>query len=99
MNTDRLREKIRDIRKAYSFIPGETSLEEIDHYLTPVSAVVGISEGDIVELVNGPFKGERARVQHIDEGKEEITVELVEAMVPIPVTVKGDSVRVIDKER
>lgn len=99
MNTDRLREKIRDIRKAYSFIPGETSLDEIDHYLTPVSAVVGISEGDIVELVDGPFKGEKARVQHIDESKEEITVELIEAMVPIPVTVKGDSVRVIDKER
>ncbi|MDD4709274.1 MAG: transcription elongation factor Spt5 [Gammaproteobacteria bacterium] len=99
MNTDRLREKIRDIRKAYSFIPGETSLDEINHYLTPVSAVVGITEGDIVELVNGPFKGEKARVQHIDEGKEEITVELIEAMVPIPVTVKGDSVRVIDKER
>ena len=99
MNTDRLREKIRDIRKAYSFIPGETSLDEIDHYLTPVSAVVGIVEGDIVELVNGPFKGEKARVQNIDEGKEEITVELIEAMVPIPVTVKGDSVRVIDKER
>ena len=52
-----------------------------------------------MELVNGPFKGEKARVQNIDEGKEEITVELIEAMVPIPVTVKGDSVRVIDKER
>lgn len=99
MNTDRLRERTRDIRRAYSFIPGETSMSEIDHYLTPVSAVVGMSEGDIVELVEGPFKGEKARVQHIDESKEEITVELIEAMVPIPVTVKGDSVRVIDKER
>lgn len=99
MNTDRLREKTRDIRRAYSFIPGETSIEEINHYLTPVSAVVGMSEGDIIELVEGPFKGEKARVQHIDESKEEITVELIEAMVPIPVTVKGDSVRVLDKER
>jgi transcriptional antiterminator NusG len=35
---------------------------------------------------------------HIDEGKEEITVELFEAMVPIPVTVRGDSVRVLEKE-
>ena len=99
MNTERLREKTRDIRKARSFVDGETSLVEIDHYLTPLSTVVGIVEGDIVELVNGPFKGERARVQQIDQGKEEITVELIEAMVPIPVTVKGDSVRVIEKER
>lgn len=99
MNTERLREKTRDIRKARSFVDGETSLEEIDHYLTPLSTVVGIVEGDLVELVTGPFKGEKARVQQIDQGKEEITVELIEAMVPIPVTVKGDSVRVIEKER
>lgn len=99
MNTDRLREKSRDIRKARSFVDGETSLAEIDHYLTPLSTVVGIMEGDLVELVAGPFKGEKARVQQIDEGKEEITVELVEAMVPIPVTVRGDHVRVIEKER
>lgn len=99
MNTDRLREKTRDIKKARSFIDGETDIEEISPYLTPMSAVVGIVEGDIVELVNGPFKGEKARVQQIDQGKEEITVELIEAMVPIPVTVKGDSVRVLEKEK
>ncbi|MGI6009298.1 MAG: transcription elongation factor Spt5 [Methanomethylophilus sp.] len=98
MNTDQLRSKTRDIKKAYSFIDGETSLEEIAHYLVPVSAVVGIEEGDLVELVTGPFKGETARVQKIDESKEEITVELVDAMVPIPVTVKADSVRVVEKE-
>lgn len=99
MNTDRLREKTRDIKKARSFIDGETDIEEVGPYLVPMSAVVGIVEGDIVELVNGPFKGEKARVQQIDPAKEEITVELIEAMVPIPVTVKGDSVRVIEKER
>ncbi|TFG55508.1 MAG: transcription elongation factor Spt5, partial [Methanomassiliicoccus sp.] len=59
----------------------------------------GISEGDVVELVAGPFKGEKARVQKIDESKEEITVELFEATVPSPVTVRGDSVRVLEKER
>ncbi|MDR0888205.1 MAG: transcription elongation factor Spt5 [Candidatus Methanoplasma sp.] len=99
MNTDRLREKTRDIKKARSFVDGETNIEEICHYLVPVSTVVGIVEGDLVELVNGPFKGEIARVQQIDQSKEEITVELIEAMVPIPVTVKGDSVRVIEKEK
>jgi len=99
MNTDHMREKVRDIRKARRFVDGETSLAEIDHYLTPLSTVVGIREGDLVELVAGPFKGEKARVQQIDQGKEEITVELVEAMVPIPVTIRGDHVRVIEKER
>ena len=125
MNTDRMREKTKDIKKARSFVidtttsgrsrtygakgkalrsgdkemVAELSLEDIDKYLTPLSTVVGIVEGDLVELINGPFKGEKARVQQIDQSKEEITVELIEAMVPIPVTVKGDSVRVIEKEK
>lgn len=99
MNTERMREKTRDIRKARSFIDGESSMDEISPYLTPLSTVVGIVEGDLVELIDGPFKGEKARVQQIDQSKEEITVELIEAMVPIPVTVKGDSVRVIEKEK
>src|SRR2546427_265955 len=67
-------------------------------FLTPKPIVSGIMEGDIVELVAGPFKGEKARVMKIDETKEEITVELFEAMVRIPVTVRGDSVRVLQKE-
>ena len=37
-------------------------------------------------------------VQRIDQSKEEVTVELFEAMVPIPITVRGDHVRVLEKE-
>lgn len=89
----------RNVDDRNSQTNGEISMEEISPYLVEVSAVVGIVEGDIVELVNGPFKGEKARVIQIDQGKEEIKVELIEAMIPIPVTVKGDSVRIVEKER
>ncbi len=98
MNTDRLAETVRGIKRARGVVAGEMSFDEINHYLTPKPLVSGIVEGDIVELIAGPFKGEKARVQLIDEPKEEITVELFEALVPIPVTVKGDSVRVIEKD-
>jgi transcriptional antiterminator NusG len=57
-----------------------------------------ISEWSIIATSPPPFKGEKARVQQIDEAKEEITVELFEALISIPVTVKGDCVRVIEKE-
>ena len=60
------------------------------------SDVEGIAEGDIIELIAGPFKGERAQVQRIDESKDQVTVELYEATVPIPVTVRGDQIRVLD---
>jgi transcriptional antiterminator NusG len=99
MNTDSLRELVKGVRRTRGIVKGETSFAEIEHFLTPKPIVSGIVEGDIVELIAGPFKGEKARVQQIDENKEEITVELFEAMVPIPVTIRGDHVRVLEKER
>ena len=95
---DALEKLIKGVPHARGLVAGETALSEVEHFLTPKPAVAGIAEGDIVELVAGPFKGERARVQRIDAAKEEITVELFEAMVPIPVTVRGDNVRVLQKK-
>ncbi len=95
---EKLEKIIKGVPHARGLVGGEAGLGEIEHFLTPKPATTGIAEGDIVELVSGPFKGEKARVQRIDEAKEEITVELFEAMVPIPVTVKGDHVRVLEKK-
>ncbi len=89
---------IQNIPHAKAVVKGASSIAEVQHFLAPKPVVTGISEGDIVELISGPFKGERARVKRVDETKEEITVELSEAMVPIPVTVRGDIVRVLSKE-
>ena len=79
-------------------VPGESGISEVEHFLSPKPDVEGIAEGDIVELIAGPFKGEKAQVQRIDEGNDQVTVELYEATVPIPVTVRGDQIRVLDSE-
>ncbi|MFP4000322.1 MAG: transcription elongation factor Spt5 [Thermoplasmata archaeon] len=99
MNPSLVEEITDGTRKAKGIIDGDTSIEEIEHFLAPKLAVEGITEGDIVELSAGPFKGEKARVTQIDEDNDEITVELFEATVPIPVTVRGDHVRVLEKEK
>ncbi|MFP3872276.1 MAG: transcription elongation factor Spt5 [Candidatus Natronoplasma sp.] len=98
MNPTMVDEITDGTRKAKGIIGGETSIEEIEHFLAPKLAVEGIAEGDIVELSAGPFKGEKARVAQIDRDNDEITVELFEATVPIPVTVRGDHVRVLEKD-
>jgi transcriptional antiterminator NusG len=74
------------------------ALSELDSLLSaakPVSAQV--AKGDIVELISGPFKGERAKVIRIDENKDELTVELTEVAVPIPVTIKSNTIRLYQK--
>lgn len=51
--------------------------------------------GDMIEITSGPFKGEKAKVVRIDQEKEDITVELVEVAVPIPVTIKLGTVKLL----
>jgi len=87
-----------EIPHSRGVVQGETSMSEVEHFLSPTPDVEGIAESDIVELIAGPFKGEKAQVQRIDEGKDQVTVELYEATVPIPVTVRGDQIRVLDSD-
>ncbi len=94
---DKVLSIIRGIRGAKGVVRGEMKVDDVKNYLTPTPTITTISKGDIVELVDGPFKGEHARVIDLDESKNEITVELFEAMVPIPITVKAEAVRLIER--
>lgn len=93
-----LKNVIKTVGYARNMLDGSTPIDQIEHFLTPASSVEKINEGDIVEMVAGPFRGETAKVTHIDEAKEEITVELLESMVPIPITVRGEQVRIIKRK-
>ncbi len=77
---------------------GTISIEDLEKTLVPTPVVKEIRKGDLVELVVGPFKKEKARVARIDVDKDEITVELIEAAVPIPVIVKGMDLKILRKE-
>ncbi len=66
--------------------------------LEQVKREISIKKNDIVEIISGPFRREQAKVTRIDKTKEEVVVELLEAAVPIPITVKIDAVKVIRRE-
>jgi len=80
-------------------IIGKTlTYEEIKNMIEPSITTISIKEGDIVELIAEPFKKEKAKVLRIDKQKEEVVVSLLGAVVPLPVTVKLDNVRVIRRD-
>jgi len=79
-------------------LPKPVNYSEIEPMLEQIKAPMNIQEKDIVEIIHGPFKKEKAKVKRIDEQKEEIVVELLEAAIPIPITVKMDWVKVIRRE-
>jgi len=77
---------------------GTISIDELEKIIKPTPMVTRVSRGDLIELISGPFKGERARVAKVDGSKNEITVELIEAAVPIPVIVGGDDIKTLEKQ-
>jgi len=83
---------------ARGILPKEIDYHEIEHMLEQVKREVNIQQNDIVEIISGPFKRENAKIIRIDKGKEEVVVELLEAAVPIPITLKLDAVKVIRRE-
>lgn len=83
---------------ARGILPNQISYGEIEHMLEQVKVELNIRKNDIVELISGPFKREQAKVIRVDKTKEEVVVELLQAAVPIPITVKLDAVKVIRRE-
>ena len=80
-------------------IIGKTiSYEEVKGMIEPSITTVSIKEGDIVEIISEPFKKEKAKVIRIDKQKEEVVVSLLAAVVPLPVTIKLDNVKVIRRD-
>jgi len=83
---------------ARGILPSEIEYKEIEHMLEQVKKEVNIQKGDIAEIISGPFKREKAKITRVDKVKEEVVVELLEAAVPIPITVKLDAVKVIRRD-
>jgi len=83
---------------ARGILSKEIEYVEIEHMLEQVKKEMNIRKNDIAEIISGPFKREKCKVTRIDKTKEEVVVELLEAAVPIPITVKMDAIKVIRRE-
>jgi len=80
-------------------ILGKTiNYEEIKGMVEPSVSNISIKEGDIVEIIGSTLKGEKAKVLRIEKQKEEVVVSLLGAVIPLPVTLKADNVKVIRRE-
>jgi len=91
-------ESYQKVPYARGLLPNPIEYKEIEHMLEQVKQQINIMQGDIVEIISGPFKREEAKVSRIDHAKDDVVVELLEAAVPIPITVKMDSVKVIRRD-
>jgi len=83
---------------ARGILPSEVKYTEIEHMLEQVKKEMNIQKNDIAEIISGAFKREKCKITRVDKVKEEAVVELLEAAVPIPITLKLDALKVIRRE-
>jgi len=94
---------IEEIEKIIGGIPNvrgliakEVQLPQIKHFLEVKKLEIKIAKGDIIEIIGGPFKNEKGKIIRVDKAKEEVTIELLEAAIPIPITIAIESVKLIE---
>ena len=73
------------------------NLDEIKHFLELKKDRIRVEEGSVVEIIGGPFRGENGKVTRVDPVKDEVTIELMDASIPIPVTIATEFIKIIKR--
>lgn len=94
-NDNTLKRAIADIPyiRKNSMTIGNVSEKELDSLLNLESVMEKLKPGAIVEIKSGYLKGEKARILRDNPTKEEVTVEILDATIKMPITIKAETVK------
>lgn len=88
---------IKEIPHARGVLRKPVNISDIKKFMEPKKIEIKVKENDIIEVIGGPFKGEKGKVIRFDDVKGEVTLELIEVTVPIRVTVNAGLIKMIEK--
>jgi transcriptional antiterminator NusG len=96
-STADIHKALRGVMHTKGLIEKPVSIADIEHFMRTEAAEIKVGENDVVEIMGGPFKGERGKIKRVDKNKNEVTIELLEASIPIPVTIATEFIKVVKK--
>ena len=82
--------------KGGKIVEGNINISEIAGVLESRPLMSMIKAGQTVEIILGPFKGSRAKVVRVNNSKEEVVIELFDATVKIPITIKAENIKILE---
>ena len=88
-------EAVRDIKHVKVRVPVRIPVDDIERILVPKPVIEGLKEGDIVEIVGGPFRGMKAKIVRVEVAKNEVVLNILESAYPLQITVPGDYVKLV----
>ena len=81
--------------KGGKIVQGSINISEIAGVLESRPLMTSLKAGQTVEIILGPFKGSRAKIVRVNLAKEEVVIELFDATVKIPITIKAENIKVL----
>jgi len=94
-----IQKAMKGLMHARGLIEKPIKIEEVQHFLEAKKTKTLVNIEDTVEIMGGPFKGEKGKIKRIDQAKDEVTIELLEATIPIPVTIATEFIKIIKKAK
>lgn len=98
-NAQVVNELIAGFKHVKGVIPGIVQFPDIEKFLVTKDILAELGVNDIVAVVAGPFKGMRAKINRIELTRSEVTIILLDAPYPLPVTVDANYLKIVEKAK
>jgi transcription termination/antitermination protein NusG len=96
-NAQAVSDAISGFKHVKGMVPGYIQFADIEKFLVTKSLISDVGVGDVIEIVAGPFKGMRAKINRVEPQRSEITVMLLDAPYQLPVTVDVGFIKIISR--
>ncbi len=96
-NAQAVSDAISGFKHVKGMVPGYIQYADIEKFLVNKSLISDVGVNDIVEIVAGPFKGMRAKINRVEPQRSEVTVMLLDAPYQLPVTVDVGFIRIVSR--
>ena len=92
-------ESVSGFKHVRSQVPGMIQFQDMEKFLITKSVIAELEVNDIVEVVAGPFKGMRAKIDRLESSRREVTMVLLDAPYQLPVTVDANYLKMVEKAK
>lgn len=96
-NAQVVSDSISGFKHVKGMVPGYIQFSDIEKFLVDKSIISDVGVNDTVEIVAGPFKGMKARINRVEPQRSEVTVMLLDAPYQLPVTVDVGFIKIVSR--
>ncbi|MDA4111058.1 MAG: transcription elongation factor Spt5 [Thaumarchaeota archaeon] len=96
-NAQAVSDAISGFKHVKGMVPGYIQFADIEKFLVDKSIISDVGVGDVIEIVAGPFKGMKAKINRVEPQRSEVTVMLLDAPYQLPVTVDVGFIKIISR--